>query len=158
MRKYNTQKNLSFPEAKEKALTYLEYRIHSQKELSQKLKRAGANDEDIEKIMLFLKEYKLIDDRDYAIKYANDLKNLKKYAKKRIYQELILKGIDKEIIEEVLSNMEATDINVLSKMIEKRLRGNFDNKNKERILRYFIYRGYNIDEIKTCIYNLENTK
>ena len=151
MRKNNTNTPPTFLEAKEKALNYLEYRIHSEKELSQKLRRYGAINEDIEKIVEFLKEYKLLDDEDFAIRYARDLKKFKKYGKNRIKQELSLKGINKDIIDNVLSEIEDTDMDTLYEMVKKRLKGNFDKKNTDRIIRYFITRGYSIDEIKTCI-------
>lgn len=151
MKKNNIDTPLDFSKAKEKALNYLEYRIHSEKELSQKLKRAGALDEDIEKIIEFLKEYKLLDDEDFATRFARDLKVLKKYGKNRIKQELYLKGINKDIIDNVLSDLEDTDMDTLYDMIKKHLKGNFDKKNTDRVIRYFITRGYSIDEIKTCI-------
>lgn len=156
MRKKNPDTPPTFSESKEKALNYLEYRIHSEKELSQKLKRYGTNDDDLKKIIEFLKEYKLLDDEDFAIRYARDLKNLKKFGKNRIKQELSLKGINKDIIENVLSDLEDTDIDLLYEMVNKRLRGDFDKKNTDRVMRYFITRGYSIDEVKTCIRKSED--
>ena len=79
------------------------------------------------------------------------LKNLKKHGKNRIKQELTLKGINKDIIDNVLSEIEDTDMDTLCEMVKKRLKGNFDKKNTDRVIRYFIYRGYSIDEIKNCI-------
>ena len=47
-------KELTAAEAKEKALRYLEYRSHSEKELCDKLKKAGAKEEDIPKLVEML--------------------------------------------------------------------------------------------------------
>ena len=51
------EKELNFDEAKEKALRLLEFRSHSEKELSDKLRRAGARVEDIEEILDFCRNY-----------------------------------------------------------------------------------------------------
>ena len=65
-------KPLNYDDAKEKALRYLEFRSHSEKELSDKLRRAGADDDIIQQIMTFLREYKLVNDLDYARRYSRD--------------------------------------------------------------------------------------
>jgi len=49
MRYNREKKELTFDEAKDKALRLLEFRSHSERELSDKLKRAGAKEEDIDK-------------------------------------------------------------------------------------------------------------
>ena len=84
MRYNREKKELTFDEAKDKALRLLEFRSHSERELSDKLKRAGAKEEDIDEILEFCRNYGFLDDRKYAIAKAKDLKNLKKYGKRRI--------------------------------------------------------------------------
>ena len=81
MRYNREKKELTFDEAKDKALRLLEFRSHSERELSDKLKRAGAKEEDIDEIHEFCRNYGFLDDRKYAIEKANDLKNMKKYFK-----------------------------------------------------------------------------
>ena len=52
--RYNTEKKeLTFEQAKDKALRLLEFRSHSERELKDKLKRAGAKEDDIEEILEF---------------------------------------------------------------------------------------------------------
>ena len=53
MRYNREKKELTFDEAKDKALRLLEFRSHSERELSDKLKRAGAKEEDIVKFLNF---------------------------------------------------------------------------------------------------------
>lgn len=146
----------NYEETKEKALRLLEFRNHSEKELTRKLTAAGAKAEDIERTMSFLREYNLINDKEYAISLAADLRNLKRYGKRRIKSELFAKGIDSEIAEEVISDMPDDDENELKELIHKRLKGDFDRKNKDRVIRYFIYRGYSVDDIRGCIEALES--
>ena len=110
MRYNREKKELTFDEAKDKALRLLEFRSHSERELSDKLKRAGAKEEDIDEILEFCRNYGFLDDRKYAIAKAKDLKNLKKYGKRRIKSELYSKGIDAEYVEEAVSDLDEDEI------------------------------------------------
>ena len=93
MRYNREKKELTFDEAKDKALRLLEFRSHSERELSDKLKRAGAKEEDIDEILEFCRNYGFLDDRKYAIAKAKDLKNLSELndenrsLKSRLYQK-----------------------------------------------------------------------
>lgn len=154
--KKNQKSPVNYEETKEKALRLLEFRNHSEKELLRKLTSVGADRQDIEKTMDFLKEYHLVNDREYARSLAVDLQNLKKYGKFRIKSELFAKGIDTEIVEEIMAELPDDDENGLTDLVKKRLKGDFDRKNKDRVIRYFIYRGYSADEIRRCIDVLES--
>ncbi len=145
------KKELTKSEAKDKALRLLGFRAHSEKELLEKLRRAGANPEDFDEIVAFLKEYNFINDSEYARRYAKDLQNLKRYGKRRIILELKNKGISEEDIENALLELSEDTEDVLLLLVRKKLSGNFDRKNIDRAFRYFAYRGYDFDEIKTCV-------
>lgn len=147
MKKYE----MDYSRTKEKALRLLEFRNHSSGELKRKLTVAGASDEDVSKVIEFLKEYNLINDRDYAKRLALDLKNLKKYGERRIRTELKSRGIITEYIEEAIGELPEFDEEELIRLVDKRLKGNFEKKNKDKVLRYFLNRGYCFDEIKRAI-------
>ena len=65
MRYNREKKELTFDEAKDKALRLLEFRSHSERELSDKLKRAGAKEEDIDEILEFCRNYGFLDDKGF---------------------------------------------------------------------------------------------
>lgn len=155
MRYKREQKELTFDEAKDKALRLLEFRSHSEKELSDKLKRAGAKEYDIEEILEFCRNYGFVDDRKYAVSKARDLKNLKKYGKQRIKSELYSKGIPAEYVEEALEELEDDEEDILMPLVEKKLKGDFEKKNVDKCIRYFLYRGYKFGDIKNCIENIK---
>lgn len=155
MRYNREKKELTFDEAKDKALRLLEFRSHSERELSDKLKRAGAKEEDIDEILEFCRNYGFLDDRKYAIAKAKDLKNLKKYDKRRIKSELYSKGIDAEYVEEAVSYLDEDEEDMLLPLVEKRLKGDFEKKNIDKCIRYFMYRGYGFSDIKNCIDNIK---
>lgn len=156
--KYNKEKReLTFEEAKEKALRLLEFRSHSEKELTEKLRRAMARDEDIDSILDWCREYGFVDDRKYAIGMARDLKNLKKYGARRIKSELYSKGIAAEYVEEAVSYLDEDEEDTLLPLVEKRLKGDFEKKNIDKCIRYFMYRGYTFSDIKNCIENIKQS-
>ena len=147
----SNKKMLDYDGAREKALRLLEFRSHSEKELSDKLKRAGANAEDIEKILDFCREYGFVNDERYAVGKAKDLKNLKKYGRNRIKQELYSKGISAENIETAMSELDEDEEDMLYPLVRKKLGDDFERKNIDKCIRYFIYRGYDLRDIKSCI-------
>lgn len=155
MRYNREQKELTFEQAKDKALRLLEFRSHSEKELADKLKRAGAKEYDIEEILEFCRNYGFVNDRDYAVRKARDLKNLKKYGAQRIKSELYSKGIPAEYVEEAVSELDDNEEEILLSLVEKKLKGDFEKKNVDKCIRYFLYRGYNFGDIKNCIENLK---
>lgn len=149
------KKPLDYASAKEKALKLLEFRAHSKKELYDKLIQKGADNIVASDVISFLTEYNLINDEDYAKRYAHDLVNLKKLGKSRVRTELLKKGISQEIIAQILSELEEIDEDNLYELILKKLKGDFDKKNKDKTMRYFIYKGYSPDRIKDCIEKAE---
>lgn len=149
--------SMTYEQAKEKALRLLEFRSHSERELKDKLRRAEAKDEDIEKIIEFCKEYKFVNDEDFARRKAADLKNIKRYGKNRIKSELYSVGISSDIINTVLCEMDFDDEeDILKPLVEKKLKGNFERKNIDKCIRYFIYRGYELSDIRRCVDALRN--
>ncbi len=148
---------LTYEAVKEKALRLLEFRAHSEKELSDKLRRAGASDEFIEETLEFCRQYKFVDDRDYAIRKAHDLLTLKCYGRHRIKQELRVLGIDDEYIELALSETDSEkEADNLARLAEKKLGGDHSQKNKQKCIRFLIYRGYDIYDIKNALERLED--
>lgn len=145
------KKELNKAQTKEKALRLLEFRSHSEKELRDKLIRAGANSEDLPEIFDFLREYSFVNDAEYAKKLARDLQNLNKYGMRRIREELKSRGIFGEDLENAMLELTDEEEDQLLPLMERKLSGNFDKKNIDRAIRYFAYRGYGYDDIKSCI-------
>ena len=145
------KKELTKAEAKDKALRLLAFRAHSEKELSDKLRLAGAKEEDIADILEFAKEYGFVNDAEYAKHLAKDLQNIKKYGKKRIEAELKNRGICSEYTTAALLELADGEEDALLTLLERKLGGNFEKKNIDRAVRYFIYRGYEFGDIKACI-------
>ena len=142
----------TYDKVKEKALRLLEFRSHSEFELTQKLKRQGASDMHIDDTIEFCRRYGFVNDTLYAQSKARDLINLKKFGLRRVRSELKAKGISNDIIEEVMLNFDVDEqSDILIDLVEKKLKNDFSDKNSERCMRYFVYRGYDIYDIKNAM-------
>lgn len=125
--------------AKEYALKLLSIRMRSVKELREKLKEKRFDENEIEAVLEDLKNVGLLDDREFARAfYESRKRKLKSDFLVRI--ELLKKGIDEEIIEEVLSGDRAEDIK--EKMKEMLKDSPDDIKRKRKVYQYFRRRGY----------------
>ncbi len=151
MRKKKENIPLDYDGAKDKALRLLSFRSHSEYELKQKLLSSGADSEDADAVLEFLREYSLVNDSLYAQRLASDLSNLKKYGKRRIMQELLHKGISRETAIEACDLLESDEEETLIPLMRKKLGGDFDRKSKDRAIRYFVTRGYSFSDIKSAI-------
>lgn len=145
------KKELTADQAKSKALRLLEFRSHSEKELCDKLIRAGAHPDDLPPIIDFLKEYQFLNDTAYAARLARELQNLKKFGKYRIIQELKRRGITGDDLENAIDGLDPDEEDSLFPLVERKLGGNFEKKNIDKAIRYFMYRGYSFEDIKNCI-------
>ena len=146
----------TYDAVKEKALRLLEFRSHSEHELTQKLKRAGASDDNIEQTLIFCREYGFVDDTAFAKRKAADLLNLKKYGRRRIYSELKALGIDEDDITAAMEELDPdAEQRNLEALAEKKLGGDTSRKNIDKAIRFLVYRGYDIYDIKDIMSGLE---
>ena len=141
--------------AKEKALYLIAHRDHSKKELVDKIRRT-ASQEAAEEAANRMEEIGLIDDRDYARRYASELFQRKCYARKRVEYELIQKGIDPDFIEELLEELEPEPVEQLTALIERKyLRALEDEKGRRRTVAALQRLGYRWEDIRRALKDYE---
>lgn len=145
--------------AKNKALSILSKASQSENQIYKKLSK-DFEDKTIDKVLEFLKKYKFIDDEDLANRIANTNVNLNKYGKNKIRQNLSQKGIKKDIIEEVIddidSNKEFENALYLGKKRYDRLKNKNPRKAYQKIGNHLAYKGFNYDIIKKVLNTLFN--
>ena len=88
--------------AQEKALYLLEYRNYSKRELTEKIARTAASREAAQAAAGRMEELGLIDDRRFGEDYARELFSRKGYGARRAAQELRRKGLDQELVQELV--------------------------------------------------------
>lgn len=137
-----------YKRSKEKALYLLSFRDYSKKELTDKLKKdytIGA----VQKAVERLEELGLVNDNSFAKKYAKELLFNKHFSKRRAEFEMSQKGINKDVICEVLSELECDSVEQIRLLVDKKYKLAYsDEKVKKRAVAFLQRYGYSWDDIK----------
>ena len=140
------------------AVTLLSRRDHSERELMTKLAQKGYTDgaeEAVEK----LKNGGYVSDECFARLYVRELQTLKKYGRRRIEQELFRKGVDREIIREVLDETDFDESELVSLIERKYGRYLSDEKGIQKTINGLLRMGYSYGEIRDALKQIsENTE
>ena len=132
-----------------KALYLLGFRDYSEKEMQNKLK-LDFTDDAIENTIEKLKEQKLLDDEKFASKYADVLIFEKKFSKKMAVYELTKEGIDKQISESIVDDIDVDEKDQIMDLISRKYK---DEKVKRRAIAFLQRHGYKIHDIFDVINN-----
>ncbi len=143
--------SIEFDKAKNKTLNILSRRMHTEKELCDKLLRAGFDEQVSNAVCEWAKEYGFLNDKEYARTYILSNISSKKYGIRRIKQALLYKGIDQFVIEDIICEFDFSESDWLEELVCKKLGGDFDRKNIEKTIRHFIIKGYEFSDIKNAI-------
>lgn len=137
--------------AKEKALWLISYRDHSKKELIDKIKRT-ADEQSAQNAVERMEELGLVNDESFAKKYANELLNNKHISPKAARYKLIEKGIDKDLIDEILDEIPFNTYEQIQIIINKKYaRCLNDEKGRRRAVAGLQRMGYCWSDIKAAI-------
>ena len=131
------------------AVDYICKYVPSQKQMTHKLYDKDYSKRVVDYVIEKCKSYGYIDDEKYAQSYVFQNRKLK--GKLKLKQELMLKGIDKKIIDEVLADYDEEDgclILARKKALNKDLD---DPKVYAQLVRFLQYRGYDWEQIKKSI-------
>ncbi len=160
--KSQTRLNRPQSHTAEKARAYafllLKFRLRSEAELRARLKQKGFSEELSRDTVNFLKDKEFIDDRVFAKGWvACRLK--RPFGIRRIKQELIAKGLDKEIIEDSLVQAkkdyrEDQAARQLAQQRFSRLSNIEPQKAKARVYAYLLRRGFSPDIVSEIIKQL----
>ena len=119
------------------------------------MKRWGVADDEARKVLTRLQAERFIDDRRFAEAFVRDKLNLSGWGAYKIKISLRAKGVAREIIEEVVSQMiEATDMKErLEEIMQRKLRTlkySSTYEAKTKLIRFAASRGYDIEEAIEC--------
>ena len=145
--------------AKNKALNILSRNDQSQKIIKDKL--LNEFDEDVvDKVIEFLIKYNFINDEILASKITSTNVNLNKYGKNKIKQNLYNKGIDINIINNAVSdvdeNKEFDNAMYLAKKRYERIKNEEKSKIYRKIAQHLTYKGFEYDTVKKVLGKLLN--
>lgn len=140
-----------FRRARERAMYLLDYRDYSYSELYKKLLN-NYGEQICYDVCDKLAELGFINDRRYAESLARKYMEVKKLGYFRAVQEMRLKGLSKELIDEVLSGYEDTVHERLAELVEKKyLRKLEDEDGVKKVKNALARQGYSYSDINAVL-------
>ena len=137
---------------KQRALSFLARRFHSERELLIKLKQKSYEERLIKLVLNELKEKSFIDDQVFANHFIEEKLKKKRWGNNKIRSALFSKGVSASIIDEVLKSFDSeVDQNeaalvLAQKKYEKlRLRESDERKLKQKITSFLLSRGFDYE-------------
>ncbi|HEX3016543.1 MAG TPA: regulatory protein RecX [Caproicibacter sp.] len=138
--------------AEQKAMYLLGYRSHSQKELAQKLSRTVSR-EAADRAAEKMTELGLVNDEEYARSLARSMFGRKGFAASRVRMELMRKGIDRELAEQIAQEAEPDPREAIRQMIDRKYaRCLDDEKGRRRTVAALQRMGYRWDDIRSALH------
>ena len=141
--------------ALKKILHYCDYQERCRKEIFTKLDTFELDVNDRSFIIDFLNGEGYINDERYCRSYVKSKLNLKKWGVNKIKLSLIAKGVDRDIIEAVVSEIDQDSYKEeLVKLLEnKKINESDPYKRKTKLIRYAVGKGYSLSMVMEILGN-----
>lgn len=139
------------------AVRVLGFKARSIHELTVKMRDKGYHKGVIEEVIERCLSYGYIDDRKFAINFAKSRLRSGKSAGSKVLMELRMKGVSEADIEVALNDAleEISPREVITEIVEKRYSKfsyeEADEKERRKVLNYFLRRGFNMNDVLDII-------
>lgn len=141
--------------ARERALYLLDYRDYCFVELYKKLEANYDEDVCLE-VLNWLCENGLVNDRRYAQRLGEKLVVTKGFGYYRAKQEMLLKGLDRELVEEVLCEYEDDTLERLEELVERKYSHKiYDEKSLNKVKNALVRQGYSYSDVNAVLSGIE---
>ncbi|MDK2836655.1 MAG: regulatory protein [Thermosediminibacterales bacterium] len=142
------------------ALKILSYKNYTSQEIYKKLINKGFKEDVVEQAVRELKQKKYLNDEEYAKLWLENHQLLKPVGKRKVYWDLAKKGIPKEIIEKLVSDIsEEYEYQTALKLANTRIK-RYHNDSMEKKLNktaaFLKRRGFGYDVIIKILQELKN--
>lgn len=134
---------------KARALAWLLNRPHSRRELADYLRRKKADSQLAEKLQQEFTDRKYLDDPAYA-KWLAELRSRAGKSNRAIRSELFSKGINREVIDEVLASGDGEQERLRSLIAKKQKNARYKN-DELKLKQYLVGQGYSYQLIKETL-------
>ena len=141
--------------AKEKILKYCAYQERSQKEVKNKLYEMGLYTDQVNELMLYLIQENYLNEERFAMHFAASKMRQKKWGRRKIEVALKEKGVTEKLIKQSIAALNKIQYSSnLEALIEKKnrtLKYSSEYERKQKLIRYFLGRGYLWTEIEIAL-------
>ncbi len=138
------------------ALRYLSYRPRSRREVQDYLITKYEESAVIDRVLVRLEALGLINDTAFAAIWIENRQMLKPRSRRRLAQELAQKGLNREVIEGALTEIDdAAQDSVLEQLITKKRRLS-SYQDIDKLTAYLARQGFEYDQIKKALRRLDD--
>ena len=141
-----------FNRCKNESLKQLSYGAKTSFDLKKKLKEKKFNNDSISRVIDFLTEYNLIDDKAYVKSYINDKSRINNWSKGKIRYKLKAKFIDDSLIDTYLDEISYDE--EYKKAYDAGLNKKESVNDKNKVYRFLASRGFSYDIISDVLGDL----
>ncbi len=144
-------KDVLFKRARERVLYLLKASDKTEQELVSKLKDGGYPKEAIEYAVGFVKEHRFINDEDYGKRYVEF--NSRRKSEKQIQFELQRKGLDKEMIRDILKEQPVDEEAQIQAYIRKKRIDpqELDRKERSKVMASLGRKGFSYEAVNRVL-------
>ena len=147
---------INYRKAFNKCADFLSRRDHSVKELREKLLRT-VDEASADKVIERFEELGYLNDEKFAKNYVEHLFNNKNYSDNHVKQELYKKGISRDIVAQILEDVEIDSVENIITIINKKYYNKLNAENgKEKVVAALMRKGFSYGDIKSAFYRIEN--
>ena len=137
--------------ARERALYLLSLRDYAAGELEKKLREEAAP-ETAHRVVEKLTEYKLLDDEAYAARRAQSLSRHKQYPRRRVMQELLRRGVERETAQNAVEELETEDYQQALAILRKKYYNKLsDKESRQKVMAALARRGFGFDAVRRAL-------
>lgn len=142
----------NYNRCKSYALKQISYSSKTSFDLKNKLFKKGFTEDNINKVIEFLKSFNFIDDEAYVRSFVNDKSNISSWSKAKIRFKLKAKYIDDVLIDKYIDEITYDEEYEKAKTLAKR---KYDlGKEKDKVFRFLVNRAFSYDIIKNVLEDL----
>lgn len=147
---------INYKKALNKCADLLSRREHSVKELKQKLLRT-VDERSAQKAVDRYLEAGYLDDEHFCRSLVDYLLNSKHYSINHIKQECFKRGVSRDIVDTVISEIEIDSVGIIADLILSKYQSKLEQVNgKSKVIASLQRKGFSYSDIKSAFYRLEN--
>lgn len=136
---------------KMRALEWLLMRPRSARELKDYLRRKDASEELAADLIAHFQKRGYQNDRSFAVWWVEQRRSGKQRSARYITQELASKGVSRDVITEVLTENETSDIDTLRILVIKKRKAARYAADEQKLIEYLARQGYSFSLIKEVL-------
>ncbi len=154
-----SKKSIEYDEALNKLEAYCVAAERCIEDINRKMNNWELTNEEKNKILNALIENRFLDEIRYAKAYVNDKYKFAKWGRKKIVQNMMMKGVDREAIQEGINHIDdeiySENLKDIISSKSKGIKAENDYEFKGKLIRFAMGRGYDYSDIIKVMPQLE---